>query len=101
MRKLYSRKKDLVLINLVDKSSIGCDYTYSISMPVGLFADADIHPTCGMCAKDRIIATTEDFPPGFYTPERASASLIWTGSGYLENIFPPCRRTILGRFRSV
>jgi predicted transcriptional regulator len=56
-------------------------------MPIGLYSDFNVSPSCGMCSKEKIIGFL-DVPKTFYNPERASAELLWFAKGYIEYKFP-------------
>jgi predicted transcriptional regulator len=56
-------------------------------MPIGLYSDFSVNPSCGMCSKDKIIGFL-DVPKSFYNPERASAELLWFAKGFIEYKFP-------------
>jgi predicted transcriptional regulator len=58
-----------------------------IEMPVGVFTLADVHPTCGLASRDRIIGYL-DHPLAFHFPERTQAQLLWLGAGFVEYTFP-------------
>ena len=83
IKKICRRTKDSIAIDLRGDNSPILDYSFSVSIPVGAFTDADIHTTCGMCSKDRILRG-EDSPSEFFSPERLQAELLWTSSGFVE-----------------
>ncbi len=58
-----------------------------IEMPVGLYADYEVSPTCGLCSTDAIIGQL-DAPQTFSMPERSRAALLWFSRGFVEYKFP-------------
>jgi predicted transcriptional regulator len=56
-------------------------------MPIGLYSDFNVNPSCGMCSRDKIIGFL-DVPKTFYNPDRASAELLWFARGFIEYKFP-------------
>jgi predicted transcriptional regulator len=59
-----------------------------LSMPIGMFSDCSIKPSCGLVGKEGTIGNIDD-PQSFYLPERAEAQLIWLSKdGYIEYRFP-------------
>ena len=58
-----------------------------VEMPVGLYTDFRVSPPCGLCSKDQIIGLL-DVPASFHEPSRATASLIWLETGFVEYKFP-------------
>ncbi|MFI3258055.1 MAG: helix-turn-helix domain-containing protein [Spirochaetales bacterium] len=84
--KLCSIKADFITIRLNPrdkKQSI----LHKISMPVGMFTDCDIYPTCGLATKTGFVGN-EDIKECFYLPERSEAQLIWSSGGFVEYTFP-------------
>lgn len=59
----------------------------SMSMPIGLFYDFKVYPTCGMADEEGIIGAY-DSPKGFYDPKKINAQLIWFHKGFIEYRFP-------------
>ena len=58
-----------------------------LSMPVGAFAEFDVHPTCGMLSATGVIGMFDD-ARSFYEPERIDAQLLWFHHGWVEYRFP-------------
>lgn len=58
-----------------------------IEMAIGMYTLANPSPTCGLAGRDGYIGLMDD-PQSFLLPERANAQLLWTGSGFVEYIFP-------------
>jgi predicted transcriptional regulator len=58
-----------------------------VEMPVGLFFEHEVHPTCGMCSEDGLIGF-QDSASTFLDPHRAAAQLLWFERGYVEYRLP-------------
>lgn len=56
-------------------------------LPVGMFTDIDVRPTCGLATQEKFIGFV-DAPVSFYLPERANAQILWSGGGWVEYAFP-------------
>jgi predicted transcriptional regulator len=63
------------------------DCIEEVSMPVGLFTRAEPRPTCGIADTERIIGFLDE-PQSFFSPDRATARLLWMADGYVEYTFP-------------
>lgn len=60
---------------------------YTVSIPVGQYADFRIRPTCGLASEAGIIGIVDD-PRYFSDPQHVKANHLWFGSGYLEYRIP-------------
>lgn len=58
-----------------------------VSMPLGLFTNAEVSAPCGLCSTEGIIGLL-DVPDSFLDPSRMQAALAWFGRGYVEYKFP-------------
>lgn len=87
MQKLCSLAYDALLIEFPSLQKEVDDRQIEIEMPVGLYADYEVTPTCGLCSTEKIIGML-DVPQTFSLPERAHASLLWFTSGFVEYKFP-------------
>jgi predicted transcriptional regulator len=58
-----------------------------ISMPVGLYSNLSIVPTCGLASAERVIGYVDNIQ-SFMMPGRAEAQIIWFGAGWVEYMFP-------------
>ena len=56
-------------------------------MPIGLYTLVNPGGTCGLANTTKFIGFL-DKPQSFYDPERATASILWMGSGFVEYTFP-------------
>lgn len=56
-------------------------------MPVGLFFDHEVHPTCGLASEQNFIGFA-DSPATFLDPHRATAQIIWFEYGFVEYMLP-------------
>ncbi len=55
-------------------------------MPVGMYSECNVHPTCGLVGVDGVIGN-EDQEYSFYLPERINAGLLWSSAGFVEYKF--------------
>ncbi|WP_145947680.1 transcriptional regulator [Paenibacillus sp. Y412MC10] len=60
---------------------------YEVEIPIGLYSDCEVYPTCGMASGTEMIIR-EDEPASFYHPKHIDAQIIWFRKGYLEYILP-------------
>jgi len=58
-----------------------------VSMPLGLFTNAEVSAPCGLCSPNGIIGLL-DVPDSFLDPSRVQAALAWFGRGHVEYKFP-------------
>jgi len=63
------------------------DRVDEISMPIGLYTLANPGGTCGLANRTKFIGFL-DKPQSFFDPERATAEILWMGSGFVEYTFP-------------
>lgn len=84
--KLCTRKTDYINISAYQKSGDINEYV-SYEMPVGSYFDCQVFPTCGL-ANEKGMIGFEDRISSFYLPERISAGILWTSSGYIKYRFP-------------
>lgn len=83
--KLCSRKIDFVSVRLLRKDQ-NVREVFSSEMPVGMYSDCRVVPTCGLCGADGVIGN-EDQEFSFYLPERINAGILWSSAGYVEYKF--------------
>lgn len=84
--KICSRKHDQITIKLTANDP-SVSKISSISMPIGCFTDCKVAPSCGLASESARIGF-DDRPESFFFPERASAQILWSSSGYVEYKFP-------------
>ncbi|MFB9277746.1 ArsR/SmtB family transcription factor [Cohnella cellulosilytica] len=60
---------------------------YSVSVPVGQFADFQVKPTCGLTSEQALIGMVDD-PRYFSDPEHVKAKHLWFASGFVEYRIP-------------
>lgn len=84
--KICSRKNDQITIKLSANDPY-VNKVSSISMPVGNFTDCEVTPSCGLASETAQIGFN-DRPESFFLPERSSAQIVWSSSGYVEYKFP-------------
>lgn len=83
--KLCSRKLDSVSVRLIRKDN-NVKEVFSSEMPVGMYSECNVYPTCGLVGMDGVIGN-EDQEYSFYLPERINAGLIWSSAGFVEYKF--------------
>lgn len=86
-QKLCSLSYDALIIEFPSLQKSVDERRIEIEMPVGLYADYEVSPTCGLCSTEQIIGML-DVPQTFSMPERSKASLLWFSQGYVEYKFP-------------
>lgn len=57
--------------------------SHEFVLPIGLFTDCDIAPTCGIATTEKIIGYFDD-PRYFLDPKRVDAGILWLGKGFIE-----------------
>ena len=85
--RLCSHNIEKIEMELLSEYIIEKEQNISISMPIGLFYDFKVYPTCGMADEEGIIGAY-DAPKGFYDPKKINAQLIWFHHGFIEYRFP-------------
>lgn len=55
-------------------------------LPIGMYSDVNIVPTCGIATRDKFIGLV-DSPLSFYLPERSQAEILWAAGGWVEYAF--------------
>src|SRR5690606_19825128 len=73
--KLCSRVHDSLLLQLPNAPGEALHEIEEITMPIGMYTDCHIQPTCGLAGRDGIIGSPDD-PRSFYLPERCDAELL-------------------------
>jgi predicted transcriptional regulator len=74
-------------MNIEKQMPKGDVHVYEMEMPIGHYADCEVHPTCGMANSDGMIIR-EDEPASFYHPKHIGAQIIWFRKGYVEYLLP-------------
>jgi predicted transcriptional regulator len=86
--KLCSRVHDSLILQLPNVPGEALHEIEEIMMPVGMYTDCRIQPSCGLAGKEGVIGSADD-PRSFYLPERSEAELVWfSDAGYVEYRFP-------------
>lgn len=86
LQKACGRAVDVVIINLPEPSPQS-GRVIELSMPVGGFAEFEVHPTCGLLSGVGAIGMFDD-ARSFYEPGRVDAQLLWFHHGFVEYRFP-------------
>lgn len=60
---------------------------HEVSIPVGHYTAFEVHPTCGLATREKLIGQFDD-PRYFLEPERMYAKILWFGHGYVEYRIP-------------
>lgn len=86
LQKICSRSYDQVII-LLPEADRPTEESVDIMMPIGMYVDCQVTPTCGLASERGIIGQFDD-PDTFYDPNRINAQLLWFKQGYVEYRFP-------------
>ncbi|HHU03881.1 MAG TPA: ArsR family transcriptional regulator [Fastidiosipila sp.] len=84
--KLCSRKYDHLHVRLSGHNP-DVEQVATVSMPIGAYTDCKVTPTCGIASANGLVGY-EDSPSEFFRPERISAQILWSSSGFVEYKFP-------------
>ena len=86
--KIVRPKYNRLMVDMApsNHSSTGLPF-YEDSIRVGLYTQADVHPTCGLATKDTIIGELDD-PRTFSYPERFDAGILWIAWGSISYTLP-------------
>jgi len=76
-----------VVLPLVEEEEEKNENIIVINMPIGLYTDFKVHPSCGMISETEIIDYL-DSERAFFSPKRGNAQLIWFTDGFIEYSFP-------------
>ncbi|MBD2844151.1 helix-turn-helix domain-containing protein [Paenibacillus sp. IB182496] len=60
---------------------------HEVFVPVGHYSEFEVHPTCGIATKDKLIGQHDD-PRYFLEPERMYAHILWFAEGYVSYRVP-------------
>ena len=86
MQKRCRLRFDQLLVSF-EATALTDERMEEITMPIGLYSEADVHPQCGLANRDRLIGFL-DIPQSFFDPDRATAQILWMAAGYVEYVFP-------------
>ena len=75
-----------LLVDLAPKAPENDGYAET-ELPVGMFTDIDVRPTCGIATREKFIGLV-DAPVSFFLPERSQAEILWSAGGWIEYMFP-------------
>ena len=59
----------------------------SALIDIGHYVGYEIHPTCGLATREKVIGRFDD-PACFSYPERIKAGILWLSYGYVEYLVP-------------
>lgn len=83
--KLCSRKLDSISVQF-NKDDTDVKETFSMEMPIGMYSECRVVPTCGLFGPEGIIGS-EDQEHSFFLPDRGKAEILWSSAGYVEYRF--------------
>lgn len=75
-----------LLVDLAPKVPV-LDGFAETEVPVGMYTDVDVRPTCGLATKEKFIGLV-DAPVSFFLPERSQAEILWSAGGWVQYAFP-------------
>ena len=70
-----------------DVEEIEEEKSYSVEMPIGMFAHCHISAPCGLLGPTQPLIKYDDTKQ-FFTPERGAAELLWFNVGHISYNFP-------------
>ncbi|THF80328.1 ArsR/SmtB family transcription factor [Cohnella fermenti] len=79
--KMCMLQETSIAIELLSANAAGTVREQSI--PVGHYTAFEVHPTCGLATKEKLIGFYDD-PRYFLDPERVNAAILWFKSGFVE-----------------
>lgn len=82
VQKLCSIALDSIQINFPANIAKGRKF-HEFNLPIGLYTDFNVHPTCGIATTKKVIGYFDD-PRYFLDPERVNAAILWLGQGFVE-----------------
>ena len=82
VQKLCSIALDSIEIKFPSTITKGRNF-HEFDLPIGLFTDFNVTPTCGIATTEKIIGYFDD-PRYFLDPERVNAAILWLGQGFIE-----------------
>ena len=86
-QKICSARYSEILVSFDSQARKRDDNLVEVSMPLGLFTNAEVTAPCGLCSTTGILGLL-DVPDSFLDPSRVQAALAWFGRGYVEYKFP-------------
>lgn len=86
-QKVCSARFDQLVVELKDSEEEAADAAHYVSMPIGLYSECEVRPTCGLASAERIIGYLDD-PRSFYEPDKAQAQILWFKQGYVQYQIP-------------
>ncbi|GAA3409155.1 ArsR/SmtB family transcription factor [Paenibacillus hodogayensis] len=86
-QKVCSARFDSLIVDLKHTETESEESVRYVQMPIGLYSDCEVRPTCGLASEESIIGYMDE-PRSFYEPDKARAQLIWFRQGYLQYQIP-------------
>ncbi|MCK4256356.1 metalloregulator ArsR/SmtB family transcription factor, partial [candidate division WOR-3 bacterium] len=75
LQKVCARNYDNILVEFTVSKEVPPSNTVEVYMPVGLYKNCEVYPTCGIVS-DRQIIGLLDSPNSFFEPEHVFAQLL-------------------------
>jgi len=86
-QKVCSSQFDQLVVELKPGGASAEETARYVHMPIGLYSECEVRPTCGLVSDKSIIGYLDD-PRSFYEPDKAGAQLIWFRQGYVQYQIP-------------
>lgn len=86
-QKVCSARFDQLVVELKDDADMADQSVRYVSMPIGLYSECEVRPTCGLASAESIIGYLDD-PRSFYEPDKVQAQLLWFKQGYVQYQIP-------------
>lgn len=85
-KKVYTLKVDEICIHFPKRIYLPFRRR-ATEIPIGMYTDFDVYPSCGLAAPDKVIGAMDD-PRSFVDNERVNTSLLWFTKGFVEYRIP-------------
>lgn len=99
-QKICSARYDEILLRFNGQGRRRDSSLVEVSMPLGLFTNAEVSAPCGLCSTEGIVGLL-DVPDSFLDPSRVQAALVWFGRGHVEYKFPNNAKLLNRRVESI
>ncbi len=84
--KLVQRTYETILLRLPAPGEEKSEEEFVVEMPIGLYRDIQVKPTCGFATEHQIVLPV-DTASTFLDPQRTEAQLLYFADGYVEYAF--------------